>query len=106
MSLRLAQDRIFFSFFLFSNWKLLSFYFSVCICQKSLHLISKKMQYCVTVGISYSRVGSQEPLIYVIHDCISHTRRSISLGCPNNKKWVEKLGEAKLFEATSWCLDT
>ena len=28
-----------------------------------LHLISKRIQHCITVSISYSRRGSQEPLI-------------------------------------------
>ena len=44
----------------FSNWNLLGFF---GVRQKSLHFNFKKTPYCVTISISYLRVGSQEPLI-------------------------------------------
>ena len=62
VSLSLAQDRLFSFVFRTENY---FFYFIVCLCQKLLHLIFQKMQYCVTVSSSYSWVGSQEPLIII-----------------------------------------
>ena len=50
----LPKTVFFFSFF-FLNW---NFFFS-----KVVTFNFQKMQYCVTIGISYSRVGSKELLI-------------------------------------------
>ena len=55
---------IFLFFFFFLNWNLLFFLSFFLVFVKSRYIsFPKKPPYCVTVSISYSRIGSQEPLI-------------------------------------------
>ena len=53
------------------------FFLFIGVRQKSLHFIFKKSN-CVTVSISYSRVGSREPLVIYVSSLFlgfeSHTR--------------------------------